>query len=80
MIKIKINLIYNIYYIFLNFNIFDSIADFHKQNYPDCKAIIITDNNVKNYYLKKLVKNFSLKNIKVNTYSVLVGEKSNVLT
>ena len=76
MVKIKINLKHNSYYIFLKHNIFDNIVTFHKKNYPGCKAIIITDQNVKKYYLKKLTYKFSVKNIIINTYSVLNGEKS----
>ena len=76
MVKIKINLKYNSYYIFLQHNIFDNIVMFHKKYYTDCKAIIITDQNVKKYYLKKLTDRFSVKNITINTYSVLNGEKS----
>ncbi len=76
MLKIKINLKNNNYYIFLKHNIFDDIAMFHKKNYSDCKAIIITDQNVKKNYLKKLTNRFSVKNITVNTYSVLIGERS----
>ena len=76
MVKIKINLKYNSYYIFLQHNIFDDIVMFHKKYYTDCKAIIITDQNVKKYYLKKLTDRFSVKNITTNTYSVLNGEKS----
>ena len=76
MVKIKINLKYNSYYIFLQHNIFDDIVMFHKKHYTDCKAIIITDQNVKKYYLKKLTDRFSAKNITINAYSVLNGEKS----
>ena len=76
MIKININLAYNSYSIFVNNNIFDYIARFHIKNYPNCKAIIITDNNVKKYYLKNLINKFSHMNIEINSYSVLVGEKS----
>ena len=76
MMKIKINLKSNSYYIFLQHNIFDKIVMFHKKHYPDCKAIIITDQNVKKYYLKKLTDRFSVKNIKINTFSILNGEKS----
>ncbi|MEC8100198.1 MAG: 3-dehydroquinate synthase [Pseudomonadota bacterium] len=76
MVKIKINLKYNSYYIFLQHNIFDSIARYHKKYYTDCKAIIITDQNVKRYYLKKLTDSFAVKNIIINTYSVSYGEKS----
>ena len=47
MVKIKVNLRYNSYYIFLQHNIFDNIVLFHKKYYTDCKAIIITDHNVK---------------------------------
>ena len=49
MIKIKINLKNNSYYIFLQHNIFDNIVMFHEKYYSDCKAIIITDQNVKKY-------------------------------
>ena len=76
MVKIKINLKYNSYYIFLQHNIFDDIVTFHKKHYTDCKAIIITDKNVKKYYLKRLIDRFSAKNIITNAYSVLNGEKS----
>ena len=76
MVKIKINLKYNSYYIFLQHNIFDDIVMFHKKHYTDCKAIIITDQNVKKFYLKKLIDRFSAKNITTNAYSVLNGEKS----
>ena len=76
MIKIKINLKNNSYYIFLKHNIFDNIVTFHKKYYSDCKAIIITDQNVKKYYLKKLTNRFSVENITINTYSVLNGEDS----
>ncbi len=74
--KIKINLKYNSYYIFLQHNIFDNIVMFHKKYYSNCKAIIITDKNVKKYYLKKLTERFSCKNIKSNAYFVSNGEKS----
>ena len=50
MIKIKINLENHNYFIFINYCIFEDIAKFHKKNYPGCKAIIITDNNVKRFY------------------------------
>ena len=76
MVKIKINLKHNSYYIFLQHDIFDDIVAFHKKYYTDCKAIIITDQNVKKYYLKQLTNKFSIKNITTNTYSVLNGEKS----
>ena len=76
MLKIKVKLKYNSYYIFLQYDIFENIVEFHKKYYTDCKAIIITDQNVKKYYLKKLTDRFSVKNITVNTYSVLNGEKS----
>ncbi len=76
MIKIKINLKNNNYNIFLKYDIFDDIAKYHKKYYSDCKAIIITDQNVKKHYLKKLTNRFSVKNITVNTYSVLIGERS----
>ena len=76
MIRVQINLEDKKYYIFLNHNIFDYIARFHKKNYPDCKAIIVTDNNVKKFYLKKLEDKFTFKGIKVNSYSVLNGERS----
>ncbi len=76
MVKIKINLKHHYYYIFLKHNIFDDIVKFHKKYYSDCKAIIITDQNVKKYYLKKLTNRFTVKNITVNTYSILIGEKS----
>ena len=61
MIKVKINLKHNNYYIFLKYNIFDDIVMFHRKYYSDCKAIIITDQNVKKYYLKKLTDKFLLK-------------------
>ena len=76
MVKIKINLKYNSYYIFLQHNIFDSVVMFHKKYYNDCKAIIVTDKNVKKYYLKKLTDRFAIKKITVDTYSVSDGEKS----
>ena len=76
MVKIKINLKYHSYYIFLQHDIFDNIVTFHKKYYTDCKAIIITDQNVKKYYLERLTDRFSVKNITINTYSVLNGEKS----
>ena len=76
MVKIKINLKYNSYYIFLQHNIFDSVVMFHKKYYNDCKAIIVTDKNVKKYYLKKLTDRFAIKKITVDAYSVSDGEKS----
>ena len=76
MVKIKINLEYNSYYIFLQHDIFDKIAKYHKKYYNNCKAIIVTDQNVKKYYLKKLTNRFSVKNIKLYTYAILNGEKS----
>ena len=76
MVKIKINLKHNSYYIFLQHNIFDDIVAFHQKHYTNCKAIIITDRNVKKHYLKKLTYKFSVKNVTVNTYSVLNGERS----
>lgn len=76
MVKIKLNLKYHNYSIFLNHNIFDIIAKFHEKNFPGCKAIIITDNNVKKYYLRKLINKFSIKKIKVNSFSVASGENS----
>ena len=76
MVKIKINLENHSYYVFLQHGIFDNIVSFHKKYYSDCKAIIITDKNVKKYYLEKLTDRFSVKNITINTYSVLNGEKS----
>ena len=63
MVKIKINLKYHSYYIFLQHDIFDDIVTFHKKYYTDCKAIIITDQNVKKYYLERLTDRFSVKNI-----------------
>ena len=74
MVKIKINLRYNSYYIFLKHNIFDDIVMFHKKYYTDCKAIIITDKNVKKYYLKKLNDRFSVKNITVNTQCFFIDQ------
>ena len=68
MMKIKINLKSNSYYVFLQHNIFDNIVMFHKKYYSDCKAIIITDQNVKKYYLKKLTDRFSANNITINSY------------
>ena len=76
MVKIKINLKYNSYYIFLQHNIFDKIVTFHRKYYADSKAIIITDQNVQKYYLKKLTDRFSLRKITIITYSVSNGEKS----
>ena len=76
MVKVKINLKHNNYYIFLKYNIFDDIVMFHRKYYSDCKAIIITDQNVKKYYLKKLTNKFTVKDIIVNTYSISIGEKS----
>ena len=76
MIKIKINLAKHSYHIFLKKNIFDYIAKFHKEYYYDCKAIIITDNNVKKYYLKNLTNKFSKNSIKFETYSIIAGEQS----
>ena len=46
MIKIKIKLKNNSYYVFLQHDIFDKITTFHKKYYTDSKAIIITDHNV----------------------------------
>ena len=76
MVKIKINLKYHSYNIFLQHDIFDDIVTFHKKHYTNCKAIIITDQNIKKYYLERLTDRFSAKNIIINTYSVLNGEKS----
>ena len=76
MVKIKIKLKHNSYYVFLQHDIFDKITTFHKKYYTDSKAIIITDHNVKKYYLKKLTTKFSMKNITVNSHAVLNGEKS----
>ena len=76
MVKIKVNLKHNSYYIFLQHDIFDDIVKFHRKCYANCKAIIITDDIVKKYYLKKLTDRFSVKNVAVDTYSVLSGEKS----
>ena len=80
MVKIKISLKHNSYYIFLQHNIFDNIVMFHKKYYSDCKAIIITDQNVKKYYLERLTDIFSVKNITINfNYSFLVIAKSSML-
>ena len=49
MIKIKINLGHQKYHIFLKYDIFDYIAEFHKKNFPGCKAIIITDHKFKKF-------------------------------
>ena len=76
MIKIKIDLEKDSYFIFLKNNVFDYVAKFHKKNYSDCKAIIITDNNVKKYYLKSFTNRFSFNNIKFDYYCILAGEKS----
>ena len=76
MIKIKVNLKHNSYDIFLEHNIFNRVVNFHKKYFADCKAIIVTDNNVKKHYLKSLTYNFSVKNIKVDTHCILSGEKS----
>ena len=76
MIKIKIDLTYHSYNIFLKFNIFNDIIDFHKKNYKDCKAIIITDQNVKKHYLNDLTQKFSKNNIKNHQYIVPAGENS----
>ena len=65
MIRIKINLNYHNYSIFLNYNIFDEVAKFHKKNYPECKAIIITDQNVKKLYLEDLFSKKANKNWKL---------------
>ena len=76
MIKIKINLNYQSYDIFLKNNIFEYITKSHEKHYPGCKAIIITDYKVGKIYLRKLVNKFSSRNIEVNSYSVGIGEKS----
>ena len=76
MIKIKIDLKRDSYFIFLKNNIFDYVAKFHQKNYPDCRAIIITDNNVKKYYLTKFTNKFSDNAINFDYYCILAGEKS----
>ena len=76
MIKIKIDLVKDSYYIFLKNNIFDYVAKCHKKNYPDCKAIIITDNNVRKHYLTSFTNTFSRSNIKFNFHCIIPGEKS----
>lgn len=76
MIKININLKYNSYTVFIKSNIFYDVVNFHKENYTDCKAIIITDNNVKKLYLNNLIKKFVQNNISPKKYIVGVGENS----
>ncbi|MAH89434.1 MAG: 3-dehydroquinate synthase [Pelagibacterales bacterium] len=76
MIKIRIDLAKNSYYIFLKNNIFNYVAKCHKKNYPGCRAIIITDNNVKKFYLTSFTNNLSKNNVKFNSYCVFPGEKS----
>ena len=76
MIRIKIDLAKNSYYIFLKNNIFDYVAKFHQKNYPDCRAIIITDNNVKKHYLTNFTYKFYKNNIKFDYYCIFPGEKS----
>ena len=74
--KINIYLKHHRYSIFLRHNIFDHIAKFHKKNYLDCKAIIITDDTVQKYYLKKLINKFSTQGINLKSYCTLSGERS----
>ena len=74
--KINIKLNYHSYSIFLKYNIFDEIIYYHLKKFKNCKAIIITDKNVKKYYLKKLIQKFLMKEIKIEYYTVLPGEQS----
>ena len=48
--KIFIKLTNKPYTIFVEENITSKIINFHKKNFNNCKAYIITDNNVKNLY------------------------------
>ena len=76
MIKVPIKLDHHNYNIFIKENIFNEVVALHIKKYAGCKAYIITDNNVRKLYLKKLKQAFIRH--KVNTFSVTVpaGEKS----
>lgn len=74
--KIPINLGYHKYNIFIKEDIFDYIVNFHKKNFANCKAFIITDNNVKKLYSKKLIKSFDKEKVANYEFSVSPGEKS----
>ncbi|MAJ24003.1 MAG: 3-dehydroquinate synthase [Rickettsiales bacterium] len=76
MIKINVNLKYNSYKVFIKSNLFEEVVYFHNKKYSGCKAIIITDSNVKKYYLKKLVNNFKKYKVNIKTFSVPAGEQS----
>ena len=76
MLKLPIKLGSNNYNILIKTNIFSEIAKYHYQNYINCRAFIVTDNNVKKLYLKKLLASFDKKKISYNFFSVSPGEKS----
>ncbi len=76
MAKIFINLPLNPYTIFVEENIVNKVINFHKKNFNDCKAYIITDSNVKKLYFKSLEKEFIKESIHTKAFFVQAGEKS----
>ena len=73
---INLSLKENSYKIFVKKNIFSDIVSNHIRNYKKSKAIIITDINVANYYLKELTQLFKKKNIKTQSIILKAGEKT----
>ena len=76
MTKISIKLTNKPYTIFVKENIISEIADFHKKNFDNCKAYIVTDNNVKNLYFKALNNDFIKNKITTKAFFVKAGENS----
>jgi 3-dehydroquinate synthase len=74
--KIFIKLTNKPYTIFVEENITSKIINFHKKNFNNCKAYIITDNNVKNLYFKPLNDNFVKNNITTKAFFIKAGESS----
>jgi len=76
MTKISIKLTNKPYTIFVKENIISKITSFHKKNFQNCKAYIITDNNVKKLYFKPLKDSFVKNNITTKAFFVKAGENS----
>jgi len=76
MTKISIKLTNKPYTIFVKENIISEIANFHKKNFDNCKAYIVTDNNVKNLYFKALNNDFIKNKITTKAFFVKAGENS----
>ena len=64
------------YKILIKKNIFSNIASYHKKKYRNSKAIIITDKNVAELYLKKFLGFFNKNDIVTKVFKIDPGEKS----